>query len=209
MIDSRLQRAYEGTGLGLALVLRLVEAHGGRVAVQSTLGQGSRFSVTLPWNAPPDVAAPLLHASRADVPEAAPAKQLDQAQGAATARILVVEDNELNILMLDDCLSSHGYQTAVARDGREALQRVRDDPPSLILMDIQLPDIDGVAATRQIRADPALRHIPIIALTALVMPSDYERGIAAGVDAYLTKPINLPALLDEIESLLRRGRPEA
>jgi len=194
-IDSRLSRQYEGTGLGLALVRRLAEAHGGSVSVASAPGQGSCFSVMLPWHprpaepaAPPEPAAPALPAP----------------ENQRHALILLVEDSETNIEVIADYLPAHGYELAVVRDGGEVLALARNTPPALILMDIQLPVMDGITATQQIRADPALRDIPIVALTALVMPGDRERCLEAGADEYLAKPISMRTLLATIERLLGR-----
>jgi signal transduction histidine kinase/ActR/RegA family two-component response regulator len=196
-LDSKLSRQYEGTGLGLALVRQLAEAHGGAATVTSTLGEGSRFTVSLPWAARPAAAAPADHPPAADQ---APASQPDRA---ARPLILLAEDHAENRDMLLDYLNSKGYQVAAARNGAEALARAHECPPALILMDVQMPDIDGLEATRRIRADAALRDTPVIVLTALAMPGDRERCLQAGADDYLTKPISLRALLAAIEAQLQ------
>jgi CheY-like chemotaxis protein len=116
--------------------------------------------------------------------------------------ILLVEDNEANITTLFDYLRAKGYQIVVARDGAEALAHAREVRPALILMDIQLPGMDGLEATRHIRAEAALAMVPIIALTALVMPGDRERCFAAGANAYLSKPVRLRDLHMAIEAQL-------
>jgi PAS domain S-box-containing protein len=201
-LDSRLSRQYEGTGLGLALVRRLAEAHGGSVSVQSVPGHGSRFSITLPWVVtPPDLGAPLA------VP-AAPLARFDAParDGAQAPTILLVEDRESNIALLQDALPSHGYAVEVARDGTEALALAREARPKLVLMDIQLPGMSGLEVTHQMRADEQLRHIPIVALTALVMPGDRERCLQAGADEYLAKPVAMRTLLDTIARLIERRR---
>jgi PAS domain S-box-containing protein len=114
--------------------------------------------------------------------------------------ILIVEDNEANITVLQDALSAQGYAFAVAHDGVAALERARAAPPALILMDIQMPGMDGLEAIQRIRADADLRTIPIVALTALAMPGDRERCLAAGADDYLTKPIDLRTLVATIDA---------
>ena len=331
-IDSRLSRQYEGTGLGLALVLRLVQAHGGSVVVTSTPGQGSRFNVTLPWNpqhtveAIPDMngaedapgatlrtvlviedslsageqigrylselgiaavihtqasgaiaraaelmpdlivldillpdgtgwdlfhqlnanrrteAIPVLITSVVDDPERARAlgaagfllKPIDRAilvqtlqrivraasqpsdrpdlldvssaaqPGTEPIRILLAEDNESTIDIMSDYLHAKGYEVIVARNGGEAFLQAQDTKPALILMDIQMPGVDGLEAIRRIRADEALYETPIIAVTALAMPGDREHCLAAGANDYLTKPVNLRALLTTIQSHTQR-----
>jgi signal transduction histidine kinase/DNA-binding response OmpR family regulator len=328
-IDSSLSRQYEGTGLGLALVRRLAEAHGGSVALESTPGQGSRFSVTLPWKPAPaspaslpdtaviDTDKPTVHnalviedsssaaeriahflselgarvevypqgggaveqaiALRPDVivldillpdligwevlkelkaeprtqaipvvivtvvdePERARAlgaaafllkpidrqtlhqtlRQVLQAKAelpvqtalviaprAERPRLLLAEDNEPSIELLEYYLQAKGYEVVVARNGGEALLRTQESPPHVILMDIQMPGMDGLEAIRRIRADADLRAIPIIAVTALAMPGDRERCLHAGADEYLTKPVALPGLLATIESQLKGRR---
>jgi signal transduction histidine kinase/CheY-like chemotaxis protein len=327
-IDAGLDRQHEGTGLGLSLVLRLAEAHGGSVAVTSAPDTGSRFVVTLPWEMaavqaelprtdaalPPlshvliiddsqaateqlsryladvgslvtiheraagalDLAVelhpdlvvldvllpdqtgwtvlrqlkgdsrtagiPVLVISVVDEPDLArqlgaaghllkPIGRTDllhvlrQIRRAATPapdpalaaaqrppvarRILLAEDNEDNISLLLDYLPLQGYEVAVARDGSEALQMARELRPAAILMDIQMPVMDGIEATRRIRADADadLRDTPVIALTALAMPGDRDRCLAAGADAYLMKPVILHDLPDQIEAAIRlRGR---
>lgn len=121
------------------------------------------------------------------------------------ARILLVEDNEMNRDMLSRRLQRKGYEVAIAVDGGEGVAMATSQRPDLILMDMSLPVLNGWDATRQIKADPALNHIPVIALTAHAMASDREQALAAGCDGYETKPIDLPQLLEKIESLLRRA----
>ncbi|NTU81461.1 MAG: response regulator, partial [Chloroflexales bacterium] len=322
-LDSRLSREYTGTGLGLALVARLAQAHRGSVAVESTPGQGSRFSVTLPWSptVPPTrlVAAtvaidttrpavrqalviedsptaaaqitrylhelgarveihphgtgtvaraialqpdviildillpdddgwavlrqlkaeprtrdiPVLVVSVVDAPEQARAlgaaamlvkpidrPTLEQVLRQALARpeappvpavlvvsshlerprILLADDNEETLATMGDYLRAKGYDLRVARTGREALVQAQEERPDVILMDIQMPGMDGLEAIRRIRAEPALAHVPILAVTALAMPGDRERCLAAGADAYLPKPINLRTLVATLEA---------
>jgi len=333
-LDSRLAREYSGTGLGLSLVYRLAELHGGSVAVTSAPERGSRFSISLPWRAPevpnpdapatPDVAGapdkgpirraliiedspaaaeqvtrylrelnletstypqgegavtqarvtrpdvivldillpmssgwdvlaglkaepstqdiPVLIVSAVDeqarglklgaagylvkpitrqqlqgmLPRLAahgpsselPMAVLDQRHTVKSPRILLAEDNEGNINTLSDYLLIKGYQVIVARNGAEAVVRATDTRPDVILMDIQMPGIDGLEATKRIRADAALATIPIIALTALAMPGDRERCLAAGANAYLSKPVSLKRLIEAIEAHLNGDRSE-
>jgi PAS domain S-box-containing protein len=316
-LDSRLARQYEGTGLGLALVYRMVEMHGGSIEVQSMVGAGSRFTVSLPW-LPDDVVAPrpvareqparravivdlvteaaeqlagylrelgvevVAQAHADDALAQAAALQPDmllidmssaeqvgreilaqlkadqrthaipvmlivapgaQVQGLASATVdfllkpftfadvqhvfealgsadrsaslavraspdelppvvLLAEDNEANIATLSDYLDAHGYQVVVARNGAEAITRVRETRPAIVLMDIQMPGMDGLEAIRRLRSDGDLPQMPIIALTALAMPGDRERCLQAGASDYYSKPISLKGLLTKLETYL-------
>jgi two-component system, cell cycle response regulator DivK len=123
----------------------------------------------------------------------------------AMPKILLVEDNEMNRDMLSRRLRRKGYVVAMALDGQNALEMSQTEAPDLILMDIGLPVLDGWEATRRLKADPATRHIPVIALTAHAMSSDREKAFEAGCDDYETKPIELPLLLAKIEGLLNSG----
>ncbi len=193
-IDSSLARQHEGTGLGLSLVYRLTEMHGGSVTVESEPGHGSRFTVSLP--------SKLLDAGEET---AESSHRLDKAASpinpAATV-ILLAEDNEANIATLQTFLETQQYRLILARNGAEALERAREEAPDLILMDIQMPGMDGLEAIRHIRADPNLAHIPIIALTALAMPGDRERCLEAGANEYMSKPVGLKMLAKKIKTQL-------
>ncbi|MEQ2008661.1 MAG: ATP-binding protein [Limisphaerales bacterium] len=199
-LDSGLARHHQGTGLGLALVRRLVELHGGSVSVTSDVGRGTRFTVAIPaGKAAPE---PVSEKSRPGIPSA-PATDAT-ASSSTGPLVLLAEDNEANVLTLRDYLEARGYRLLVARDGAEAVALAQTHAPQLILMDVQMPDMDGFGATRRIRALPALRTTPIIALTALAMPGDRERCLAAGADDYLSKPVELRTLAARIAELLKR-----
>jgi CheY-like chemotaxis protein len=120
------------------------------------------------------------------------------------AKILIVEDNEMNRDMLSKRLQRRGYEVLLAVDGGEGLELARSAAPDLILMDMSLPVVDGWEATRRLKADGQTRVIPVIALTAHAMAGDQEKALAAGCDDYDTKPIELPGLLAKIEALLAR-----
>ena len=122
-------------------------------------------------------------------------------------RLLIVEDNEMNRDMLSRRLAKRGYDVAIAVDGEQGLAMARSAPPALILMDMSLPGLDGWEATRQLKALPETRGVPVIALTAHAMAGDREKAIAAGCDDFDTKPVDLPRLLAKIEALL--GRPSS
>jgi PAS domain S-box-containing protein len=318
-LDSSLSRRYEGTGLGLALVRRIMDLHGGSVALDSQLGTGSCFTIALPWKHPTNSIDLAAHSATPELAQSgiemalivedseAAANQMvrylanlgaqaivhPQGEGAleaaiqiqpdviildillpdqtgwevlaalkidpATRRIPVVvvsvvdsrsralqlgaadfllkpttrqqlqhvlscvlsaaqsvaqtalvltanqcpmpplillaEDNEANITTITLYLQAHGLQVVVARNGLEAIQMAQQYRPTLILMDIQMPEIDGLEATRRIRSDTKLSQIPIIALTALAMPGDRDRCLTAGASEYMTKPVSLKQLL--------------
>ena|SRR5215203_5906658 len=117
-------------------------------------------------------------------------------------KILLVEDNEMNRDMLSRRLARRGYEVVIATDGAQAVAMAESEAPALILMDMSLPVLDGWEATRRIKANPALRAIPIIALTAHAMAGDREKTLEAGCEDYDTKPIELPRLLGKVEALL-------
>jgi PAS domain S-box-containing protein len=193
-IDSALNREYDGTGLGLALVKQIVELHGGEVSVSSELGQGSQFMVDLP-----------LGETVLDVGEA---DDLDisgnwaKENTTAGSSILLVEDNEVNAITTASYLTAKGYQITVANNGYQAIDLARSHLPDLILMDIQMPEMDGIEAIQRIRAYPPLQNTPIIALTALAMSGDREKCLEAGSNHYLTKPVKLKQLSATIQHFL-------
>lgn len=122
------------------------------------------------------------------------------------SKILLVEDNEMNRDMLSRRLKRKGYDVIVAVDGAEGVSMTTSESPDLILMDMSLPVMDGLEATRQIKADARSQTIPVIALTAHAMSSDREKALEAGCDDYDTKPVDLPRLLDKIEALLAKAQ---
>lgn len=333
-LDSRLSRQHNGTGLGLSLVRRMTELHGGSVSLESEPGQGSRFTVSFPWHDDteldpfekageveqgepesipqgyrvllvedssaaagqltrylsewgfrstvhpygegavekaqetqpqvilldillPDLAGwEVLKRLKADprtqripvvIVSVVDERPLGMAQGAtdylvkpvsreqlrsALSRVfqrapktrklapsvspssggppllLIADDNESNIHTLSGYLRARGYDVGVARNGYEAIERALEDRPDAILMDIQMPVLDGLEATRRIRAHAETASIPIIALTALAMAGDRERCLAAGADDYLSKPVSLRALVKAIDAQLRRKPDE-
>ena len=121
-------------------------------------------------------------------------------------KILYVEDNDDNIYMITRRLSRHGYEVIVAKDGEEGVAMVRSETPALILMDLDLPVLDGWEATRRLKASDETRDIPIIAVSAYAMVSDRQQALAAGCDDFFSKPVNLKDLLARIESLLPDGK---
>jgi PAS domain S-box-containing protein len=336
-VDSRLAREHDGSGLGLALVYRMTELHGGSVSATSSVGEGSRFTVCLPWLEPTLPAfiqhgehsdlvlthlrrvlltdaspasveqvrryllelgteilllpegADLVHFARRERPDliimdvvvpepletgvlealrqyeetraipvlvlsvvadalavesavtrgaqrvyhllkpinrhqlsavlikicspTEPPAQLTQQACEPVAMppsrleqsplLLLIEDNETNIRTLSDYLSAKGFRLAVARSGSEGIQLVRSERPALILLDIQMPGMDGLEVIHLVRTDAAVRETPIVALTALAMPGDREKALAAGANDYLSKPVSLKRLIETVEHHLK------
>lgn len=119
-----------------------------------------------------------------------------------TKRILIIEDNELNLKLFKDLLEAHGYETCEIKDGREMMSVIIRFAPDLILMDIQLPEISGLDLTRQIKADESIRHIPVIAVTAFAMKDDEKKILEAGCEAYISKPISIGPFLHTVQQFM-------
>ncbi len=192
----------EGTGLGLALTRRLVEAHGGRISVESMLGEGSRFAVVLPLLGPGGEqvdggARPAEGTAARPGSEAA-----DEAPRSGRRSVLVVEDDPSAVRLLRAYLEPEGYAVAIAADGETAMARAREDLPDAILLDVLLPGIDGWEVLRRLKADPSLRAVPVVIVTVV---EEKEIGLALGAVDYLVKPIDREALLATLARLLPRA----
>ena len=199
-VDSSLARQYQGTGLGLTIAYKLTELQGGSVHVESAVGEGSRFMVSLPWDQTHTV---IRKTSQIE-------KNVEPAQESRhilspLVKVLLADDHEINTMMLGDYLQSHGYEVTTARNGLEAIARAEDTQPNIIIMDIQMPEMDGLEAIQHLRADQRFISTPIIALTALAMSGDRERCLEAGANEYMSKPVSLKALAGKIGELVRQG----
>lgn len=201
-LDSSYARQADGTGLGLAISRRLVKAMGGEIGVDSEPGEGSIFWVRLP------IGAPVHREERPKkLPESRPAPHL---VSDTSLRVLLVEDNQINRLVAREMLQKSGHVVVEAHDGREGVHLAGLQTYDVILMDISMPDMDGVEATRHIRAsDGPNRDTPIIALTAHALPEDTRRFLAAGITEALVKPLSLAALQQALGSVAGGAGPEA
>ncbi|WP_164659309.1 PAS domain-containing hybrid sensor histidine kinase/response regulator [Tropicibacter sp. Alg240-R139] len=193
-LDATYSREIGGTGLGLAIVKRFVEALNGRIVLDSALGQGSIFRVTLPLPNVTNTEAEYFEHSSADFSKAA---------GGSGLRILIVEDNRNNRVVLSDMLELDGHSVEAAFDGKQGVERVQNAGPyDLVFMDISMPGMDGSEATRTIRAFEAPdAHLPIVAVTAHADPAEADRFRAAGMDDVLVKPISRTTLRQTLSRL--------
>ena len=196
-LDSKLSRQYSGTGLGLTLVMKLVELHGGSVAVESEIGKGSCFTIRIPCKGL-DTLNQHNPSDTISLSEITTAETLRS----NTPLILVADDNEINLITVTDYLRANNLRVIQARDGLEAVKMVREHIPSLVLMDIQMPLMDGLDAIAHLRADDQHSKLPIIALTSRAMVGDRERCIAVGANDYLSKPVNMKQLVKTIHNHL-------
>jgi CheY-like chemotaxis protein len=194
-LNSGLAREATGTGLGLALVAQMARLHGGSIQAVSEPEQGSRFTVVLPW----EPALAMDAATRMKITGKFRAIKLDEKN---KPTILLVEDTQEVTMMIKDYLELAGYKVVTAQDGVDAIVQAKLVRPDLILMDVQMPRMDGLEATRKLRGEPDFRYTPIIALTALAMSGDRERCFAAGMDEYISKPVNLKALIKIVQGCL-------
>jgi CheY-like chemotaxis protein len=196
--DESMTRGYGGTGLGLSITHKLITRMGGTIEVESELGSGSTFRFDLELESCGLPSAGLMAT-----------EALSPTRGGR--RILVVDDNPVNRKVACALLQRSGHETIEAADGVEAVERVLTDVPDIVLMDCQMPRMDGYEATRQIRLDEAKKgkpRLPIMALTANALPNEREKCLRAGMDEYLVKPFKPKDLLSSIDLLLREsGEP--
>jgi CheY-like chemotaxis protein len=201
-LNASLAREFSGTGLGLALVAQMIRLHGGHVDLTSELKAGSRFIISLPWRAATQSGQTISPVQNLKDTPSQPADQPKLPHDKHAVKILVVDDTEVAAQLISDYLQHKGYKTEIAHNGSQAVLLAKQEHPHIILMDVMMPVMNGLDATKQIRADPSLKDITIIGLTALAMPNDRQNCIEAGMNDHLSKPIQLPDLIKVIERYL-------
>lgn len=211
-VDSSLSRTHDGTGLGLSLVKQFIDLHGGTVTVTSQPNAGSCFAIELPFHQSQ-------HTDKASAEERIESdsrpsqlsltESLDAANSfnpidpsPASPTILLAEDNDSVAMSVTWYLEARGYQVHRAIDGEIAISLAKTCNPDFILMDIQMPNLDGLSAIQQLRAMPEIKDTPIVALTGLATEDDYQRCLAAGANDYLSKPYPMEQLIEKIAALL-------
>jgi PAS domain S-box-containing protein len=206
-LDSSSTRKNHGTGLGLAITKKLVEIMGGTIAVDSQINEGSTFTINLPLTVCGEAADANFSDSNdqlgANGSGGAPAAETPPAAG-YRAHILLAEDNEVNWRLIQKILARQGYEITVAQSGKAVLKALALQKFDLVLMDMQMPEMDGFETTQIIRKNPQLQRLPIIALTAYAMVGDAEKCKQAGCDDYLTKPINKNILIERVNFHLQK-----
>jgi PAS domain S-box-containing protein len=219
-LDTSFSRQHQGTGLGLSLVRRLTEMHGGSIALESDPGKGSRFIVSLPWNPVAQGAPAGRNAKRAKSAQSGAATFtpaiLDSTSNDSTnnqgdprdavPQILIVDNDEISLMAMQSYFMERSLHVYTAQNGMDAIQKVSLQPPDLVLLDLQMPDMDGLQIIHHFHVNANITATPVIAITSLALPGDRERYLAAGFSEYLLKPINLRRLAQIVDTYTARGR---
>jgi CheY-like chemotaxis protein len=197
--DNSTTRRFGGTGLGLAIAARLVKLLGGRIWVDSTVGTGSTFHFTAPLSLVP-ADATRQPAGRMPSPPPSP----------RPLQVLLAEDNPINQRLMTKMLEKMGHQVTLVENGKAVVEHAERDRFDLVLMDVQMPELDGLEATRQIRQREQTSglHLPIVALTAHAMKGDRERCLESGMDGYLAKPVRWSELRAVIGQVVGGAKSE-
>ena len=209
-IDASLTRRHEGTGLGLALTKRLAEMHGGTVSLKMGTPEGSTFAIWLPLHEMRDV-TPVVKEPTTTNPGLSDKSSNGEAGNGQS--ILVVEDQPYNQALITEVLELEGFTVDLVGDGQAMMTTINSEwvtdqsLPCLILMDVQLPGVDGLTLIRTLRQHPRWQSVPIIAVTAMAMPGDRDRCLAAGADDYISKPIEFDLLLQKTKHLTQGTSP--
>ena len=207
-LDSSLSREYEGTGLGLALVKRLTNLHNGEVIVESEgiPGKGSRLTIILPWH---DISTQGVISTNdsedVDCIDDENAGESGTTNAENNILVLLAEDNPANATTMSEYLKIVGYRVVMAENGEEAISKAKACLPDVILMDIQMPVMNGLQAIKELRKHKRFKHTPIVALTALAMSGDEQRCLDAGASDYVSKPVKMKALDQKIRAILKTG----
>ncbi|HEY9852957.1 MAG TPA: ATP-binding protein [Leptolyngbyaceae cyanobacterium] len=204
-VDASLARRHEGTGLGLALTKRLAELHGGTVSLESIENQGSTFRIWLPLTEMRNSSLVNSHLSLVfSQPKIINEKLVTSEEKSNCKRVLVVEDQPYNQALISEVLELEDYVVELVYDGGTMMETI-DSPlvtpqslPDLILMDIQLPEVDGLQIIRHLKAHPLWQKVPVVAVTAIAMAGDRDRCLAAGANGYLSKPLNIDELVKTV-----------
>jgi CheY-like chemotaxis protein len=202
-IDSSLAREYSGTGLGLSLVKRLTEMHHGGVEVESVVGEGSRFTIVLPLI---QDGAPIPKKTQHDTGNLSGSAL--SYKSSQFPLVMIADDSETILQMMADFLEAQQFQVIKTHSGLELIERAAELHPNVMLVDVQMPGMDGLETIRRIRAnkDAQVAVTPIIAVTALAMTGDHERCLEAGANEYMSKPIKLTELAKITQKLIQEKR---